>query len=136
MGITLAVLSLTDLTREHLSTVLIVMCLLYAGERVVNDENRVCNNPDCKKHFVAKVYNSIYCSPECRKIITNKKLLENYYEKKANKDKKRKCKTKECITTLSRYNKENICERCKRERYVKRLVGWGWDESRIRDGLD
>jgi hypothetical protein len=110
------------------------MCLLYAGEIVINEE-RTCKNLDCSKPFKAKSYNSIYCSAECRRIVTNAKLLSNYYEKKANINKKRTCKTKNCETILSRYNKENICEKCKRERYVQRLVGWGWDEGSVRDGL-
>ena len=135
MGVTQVVTSPTDRTREHLSIVLIVMLLLYAGEKVVNEEKRICSNPDCAKQFIAKVYNSIYCSAECRKIITNKKLLANYYEKKANKNKKRICKTKTCTVVLSVYNKELICEKCKRERFVQRLVGWGWDETKVRDGM-
>ena len=97
-----------------------------------NEEKRVCSNGDCKKEFVAKVYNATYCSPECRKIITNKKLLESYHTKKANKHKKRICKTKDCTTILSSYNKEDICEACKEDRYVQRLVSWGWDEEKIR----
>lgn len=135
MGITQAVISPSDLTREHLSTVQTVMLLLYAGETVINDEERTCKNLDCSKLFKAKSYNSIYCSAECRRIITNAKLLNNYYEKKANINKKRICKTKDCKTVLSRYNKENICEKCKRERFVQRLVGWGWDEGSVRDGM-
>ena len=67
---------------------------------------------------------------------SNKNLLANYYEKKNNKNKKRVCKTKTCDIVLSRYNKESICERCKRERYVNRLVGWGWDEASVRRGLE
>lgn len=135
MGIILAVISLSDRTREHLSIVQIVMCLLYAGETVINEEERTCKNLDCSKPFKAKSYNSIYCSAECRRVVTNAKLLSNYYEKKANINKKRICKTKSCKTVLSRYNKENICEKCKRERYVQRLVGWGWEESSVRDSL-
>lgn len=98
-------------------------------------ELRNCANNECNKEFIAKVYNTIYCSTDCRKIITNKKLLENYYRKKENKTKKRVCKTKECTTILSKYNKEDICELCKTERYIKRLVGWGWDEKKLRDEL-
>ena len=135
MGITLAVISPTDRTREHLSIVQTVICLLYAGEKVINDGERTCKNLDCSKPFKAKSYNSIYCSAECRRIVTNAKLLSNYYEKKANINKKRICKTKSCETVLSRYNKETICEKCKRERYVQRLVGWGWDEKSVRDGM-
>jgi hypothetical protein len=98
-------------------------------------EKRICKNHDCKKQFVAKVYNSIYCSPDCRRFVTNAKLLKRYYEKKRNKNKKRICKTKNCTTILSRYNKENICEKCKQERYIKRLAGWGWDETKLREEM-
>lgn len=99
-------------------------------------EKKKCANPKCSKSFRAKVYNAIYCSAECRRIVTNQKLLRNYYEKKANRGKKRVCKTKNCNTVLSRYNKENICERCKQERFVKRLVGWGWDEKKLRAEME
>ena len=95
-------------------------------------EKKKCSNPDCNKIFIAKVYNAIYCSPECRRVITNKNLLANYYEKKNNKNKKRICKTLNCNTILSRYNKEKICENCKRERYIKRLMSWGWSEKQAR----
>ena len=92
-----------------------------------------CKNPDCSNTFVPKTYNAIYCSPECRRVITNKKLLDKYYENKERKNSKRTCKTKDCSTILSSYNKEDICERCKRERYIARLVSWGWDEKGLRD---
>lgn len=96
------------------------------------EEERTCANSDCLNKFVAKVYNTIYCSAECRKIVTNKKLLQNYYEKKKNRQTKRICKTDGCGTILSRYNDEKICERCKKERFIKRLVSWGWDEEKLR----
>lgn len=99
------------------------------------EEIRICINEDCKKEFTAKVYNATYCSVECRRIITNKKLLEKYYETKSNMKTKRICKTKDCTTILSKYNKENICELCKKERYIKRLVSWGYDEAKLRKEL-
>jgi hypothetical protein len=46
--------------------------------------------------------------------------------------KKRVCKTSKCSTVLSRYNKEDICEQCKGERFIKRLVSWGYDEEKLR----
>lgn len=64
--------------------------------------------------------------------MTNKKLLEKYYEGKKKKNTKRICKTDSCGTVLSRYNKENICEQCKHERFIKRLVSWGYDEEKLR----
>lgn len=96
------------------------------------NELRTCANTECNKEFIAKVYNTIYCSSECRKIVTNKKLLENYYKKKENKNSKRRCKNEGCSTVLSIYNKEDICEPCKTERYIQRLIGWGWNEEKLR----
>ena len=61
-------------------------------------EKKICSNPECKKKFEAKVYNAIYCSQECRRTVTNKNLLNNYYEKKRNKHKKRVCAAKICTT--------------------------------------
>ena len=98
-------------------------------------KQRNCANEECLKSFTPKTYNGVYCSVECRKYVTNKKLLEKYYTNKENKTKKRKCSTKECGTVLSRYNKEKICERCKTERYIARLVSWGWDEKKLREEM-
>lgn len=99
------------------------------------EEKRICANQECQQRFVAKVYNTIYCSSECRKKVTNQKLLENYHRKKNIKNQKRVCKTKTCSTVLSKYNHEDICEQCKGERFIQRLVGWGWDEKKLRDEL-
>jgi len=98
-------------------------------------EKRVCKNKKCSKSFVAKVYNSIYCSSECRRLVTNEKLLKAYHDKKKNKNKPRVCVTKTCTTILSTYNKENICELCKQKRFVKRLASWGWDEDKLNEEL-
>lgn len=98
-------------------------------------KERFCANEDCLVSFIPKTYNGIYCSAECRKIVTNRKLLEKYYTNKENKKRKRTCITKDCTTILSRYNKEKICERCKTERYIARLVSWGWDEDKLRSEM-
>ena len=96
----------------------------------------VCANPECNAGFLPLVHNAIYCSPECRRIMTNKKVLSKYYEKKEAKNGKRVCANKICDTILSRYNKENICESCKTKRLIKRLGGWGWDEERLQKDWD
>jgi len=102
--------------------------------RSTNHFNAIpCKNEACGKVFTPKTYNAIFCSPDCRRIVTNRKLLENYYKKKESKNKKRVCVTQKCNTILSSYNSEDICERCKRERYIRRLVSWGWDEQSLRD---
>ena len=99
---------------------------------ILEKKSRVCANDDCKTEFEPRVYNAIYCCTPCRRIVTNAKILRKYHENKAARNKKRICDTEGCKTVLSRYNKDNICESCKRERYVQRLVGWGWDEKKLR----
>ena len=61
-----------------------------------------CANPNCKKPFMPRVYNAIYCNAECRKIITNQKVLQRCYDKKARLNSRRTCATKVCGTILSR----------------------------------
>ncbi len=95
---------------------------------------RLCANEYCGKPFEPQVHNAIYCSVECRKVVTNKNVLDKYYEKKERKNsKKRVCKNKECSTILSSYNEEDICEPCKTERLIARLSSWGWDEAKLRE---
>ena len=115
-----------------------MICKHIAGQVTIlrkknHFDETVCSNEECENKFIPKTYNAIFCSKECRRIVTNKKLLEKYYKNKNNKFKKRICKTKTCTTILSSYNKEDICESCKTERYIKRLVSWGWSEDRVRD---
>ena len=98
----------------------------------MENEFKVCANNACKTEFKPRVYNAIYCCTACRRLVTNAKILKRYHENKAARGKKRRCDTKVCNTMLSRYNKENICESCKRERFINRLVGWGWDEKKLR----
>lgn len=100
-------------------------------------ELRECANPECDEFFEPRVHNAIYCGDECRRIETNRKVLEKYYENKdrieSNKKNERRCRNEDCTTILSRYNEESICEPCKTERLINRLSSWGWDEDRLRD---
>ena len=102
--------------------------------RMLERESKVCANDECKNEFIPKVYNAIYCSTPCRRLVTNAKILRRYHENKEAFGKKRICIgfDRKCDTVLSKYNKEAICESCKRERYIMRLVGWGWDEAILR----
>jgi hypothetical protein len=76
------------------------------------DTIKNCANPACELLFAPTRHNQKYCSKECCKIVTNAKIMQQYYEKKDRKSgKKRVCKScKE--TTLSRYNEGNICQSC------------------------
>lgn len=101
-------------------------------KKVSSFSEKGCLNSHCAKKFTPKTYNGVYCSPECRRDATNKKLLEKYHTNKENKKNKKVCATPGCTTILSSYNKEKICEQCKIERYIARLVSWGWDETQVR----
>lgn len=96
------------------------------------DEYTICAREECEAPFLKAVHNQLYCGPECTRIATNERLIRQYHEKKARKQKgKRICSRKGCDTILSQYNKEPICETCKTARFLKRLKSWGWDTSRL-----
>lgn len=96
------------------------------------DEPKICANEDCEKLFEAKVHNAVYCSPECRAVVTNKKVLDKYYaNKERKKNKKRQCETPSCKTILSSYNEEDICGPCGVVRLKDRLESWGWDREAL-----
>lgn len=71
---------------------------------------RVCANPECQLEFVPKTHNQKYHSDECCKIVTNKRIMEKYYENKERRSRPRKCQV--CGTSLSRYNddEEDLCQ--------------------------
>ena len=91
-----------------------------------------CARPECGKSFLKSVHNQKYCEPECCRLATNKRLIEQYHERKdimRGGKNGRVCSRKACDTILSRYNTETICESCKLKRFRKRLERWGWDTS-------
>lgn len=95
---------------------------------------KICANDECGNLFTPKVHNAIYCSAECRKIVTNQNVLDRYYEKKElRSNKKRVCKMPDCKTILSIYNKEVICEPHQTENLIQRMIGWGYDEDELRE---
>jgi hypothetical protein len=69
-----------------------------------------CANSSCKKVFERKTHNQKYCSPECCREATNRRIMERYYEKKDNRrGSVRVCAKSGCDTTLSRYNDSDVC---------------------------
>lgn len=73
----------------------------------------ICSNKECSKDFEAKTHNQKYCSDECCRVATNKRIMEKYYEKKAIKNGAyRPCKM--CKTALSRYNQNDVCSGCEK----------------------
>ena len=85
----------------------------------------ICANTECAKEFDSKTHNQKYCSDECCRVATNKRIMQKYYEKKAIKNgAPRKCKG--CPGFLSRYNSELYCSKCiksKHSKHKKDLMG-------------
>lgn len=86
----------------------------------------ICANQECKKKFNPKTHNQKYCSDECCRIATNKRIMDKYYEKKAIRNgAARPCK--KCNAQLSRYNKSNLCSACEKKISVenrKNIIGF------------
>jgi hypothetical protein len=72
----------------------------------------ICGNSDCAKEFEAKTHNQKYCSDECCRVATNKRIMEKYYEKKAIRKGKIIKKCKKCKSPLSKYQNEDVCASC------------------------
>jgi len=78
----------------------------------------ICANKDCATDFNARTHNQKYCSDECCRLATNKRIMEKYYEKKAIKNgATRLCK--KCSAQLSRYNQESLCSTCEKSIEIK-----------------
>ena len=74
----------------------------------------ICGNKECAKDFNSKTHNQKYCTDECCRIATNRRIMEKYYEKKAIKNgAARPCK--KCGAQLSRYNQSIYCAGCEKK---------------------
>ena len=76
----------------------------------------ICANKECLngKEFTPKTHNQKYCSEECCRIATNKRIMEKYYEKKAIRNGTIIRKCKRCKTKLSIYHNESFCASCEK----------------------
>lgn len=82
---------------------------------------QVCARAECQTKFTKSTHNQKYCSGECCRLETNRKIMEKYHERVAiRKGKKRTCLT--CLTPLSRYNNSDKCGGCQ-EKVRKENVG-------------
>ena len=73
----------------------------------------ICGNKECSKDFEPKTHNQKYCTDECCRIATNRRIMEKYYEKKAIRNGAlRECK--KCHCQLSRYNQSSLCSTCEK----------------------
>jgi hypothetical protein len=71
----------------------------------------ICAREECGIEFEQKTHNQKYCSDECCRIATNKRIMEKYYEKKAIKSGSARFCNK-CKMKLSRYNYGVMCNVC------------------------
>lgn len=81
-----------------------------------------CANQDCSKLFEKKTHNNIYCSQECCKSETNKKIIARYHKNKVLKGAVRWCENEACENKLSKYNKTNFCSSCEKDRRKKKML--------------
>jgi len=73
----------------------------------------ICANDGCSNEFNKTTHNQKYCSDECCREATNKKIRQKYYAQKDRlSGKKRKCENRGCNNLLSRYNESDICREC------------------------
>lgn len=82
----------------------------------------ICSNSDCLEEFSPKTHNQIYCSDVCCKVVTNKKIMDRYYAKKARKSgANRQCE--ECgKNLLSRYSESTVCSICTEKKNKKQMA--------------
>lgn len=87
----------------------------------MSDNLLICARPDCNNTIESKAsWNQKFCSSECTRIETNRRIMRNYYDKKDQlSGKERICES--CNETiLSRYNDSKTCYLCERREEKKR----------------
>lgn len=84
----------------------------------MSQELVTCDNDGCNATFVKKTHNQRYCTDECCRLATNRRIMEKYYAKRDQRQGKvRYCK--DCgVTKLSRYNDSQICSACKTKKEI------------------
>jgi len=86
---------------------------------------RTCAYTECGIDFTAKTHNQRYCSDECCRLATNKRIMEKYYQRKERrKGGSRICSSRTCSTVLNRYNDTEVCSLClaKKETDIKDYI--------------
>lgn len=96
-----------------------IQLLPTGGDNVIGQVVN-CAREECGVEFVKTTHNQKYCTNECCRIETNRKIMEKYHERAAiRRGKKRTCAS--CQTPLSRYNENKFCGSCevkKRESHM------------------
>lgn len=70
---------------------------------------------ECQQDFEFKTHNQKYCSNQCCRIATNKRIMQKYYQKRERlAGKERLCL--DCNARLSKHNPLDICALCEKRR--------------------
>lgn len=78
-----------------------------------------CERAGCTVKFPKKTHNQRYHDDECCRLATNAKIMEKYYQRRAQRlGIARHCD--HCGTRLSRYNSSEVCNACLIETRVDR----------------
>lgn len=84
-----------------------------------------CGFDECAKEFSPQRHNQKYCSSQCCKDATNKRVREKYLETKIRLSGiHRVCSRLKCETVLSRYTEDDVCSKCLAD-----------DERKLRESL-
>lgn len=88
------------------------------GGEIVSDKKVKCDRTGCDELFTKKTHNQRYHNDECCRLATNAKIMEKYYERRAQRlGHTRMCKSCD-ITKLSRYNDDQVCSSCKAKKRI------------------
>lgn len=78
----------------------------------------ICARTDCEVNFERNTHNMKYCSAECCRVATNRRIMEKYYDKRDQRQGKIRFCTSCTTTKLSRYNDGKICSGCENQQNV------------------
>jgi hypothetical protein len=82
-------------------------------------ETITCEYVGCNVVFTKKTHNQIYHDAECTRLATNAKIMEKYYQRRAQKlGFVRYCD--KCSAKLSKYNTDSTCNSCLQQSETKR----------------
>jgi len=77
-----------------------------------------CARKDCEVDFQPATHNQKYCSAECCRVATNRRIMEKYYDRRDQRQGKARYCSK-CSGKLSRYNDGNVCSSCEAQHSVR-----------------
>ena len=75
----------------------------------------ICSNKECAIDFEPKTHNQKYCTDECCRVATNKRIMERYYEKKGIRNGSIVRQCAKCKSKLSVYHNDKICSPCQKK---------------------